>query len=78
MVQASPSSAKSLLRAEMRARRRALAAEAPGAAELLPAEMLERFAVVSGYRPQGAEIDPWPLMRRLVGAGARLALPAIL
>jgi 5-formyltetrahydrofolate cyclo-ligase len=64
----------------MRARRRALAAEAPDAAQRaaarLPKELLGRFAVVSGYRAQGAELNPHPLMQQFAQAGARLALPA--
>jgi 5-formyltetrahydrofolate cyclo-ligase len=79
MVHASPASAKTMMRMEMRARRRALAAEAPEAgrraAALLPLERLPKLTVVSGYRAQGAEIDPMPLMRRLAAEGARLALP---
>lgn len=79
MVHASPASAKTMMRMEMRARRRALAEEAPEAcrraAALLPLDRLPPFKVVSGYRAQGAEIDPWPLMRRLAAEGARLALP---
>lgn len=76
---ASPVSAKTMMRVEMRARRRALAAKAPEAgrraAAELPLEKLPKFTVVSGYRPQGAEIDPGPLMRRLQAEGARLVLP---
>jgi 5-formyltetrahydrofolate cyclo-ligase len=79
MVHASADSAKTMMRLEMRARRRALAEDAPEAcrraAALLPLEKLPKFTVVSGYRPQGAEIDPGPLMRRLQGEGARLCLP---
>lgn len=79
---AAPASAKTMMRVEMRARRRALAAEAPEAcrraAALLPLEKLPPFTVVSGYRPQGAEIDPGPLMRRLRAEGAKLALPVAL
>ena len=79
MVQADPTSAKTLLRTEMRARRHALAEEHPEAcrraAALLPLEKLPPFTVVSGYRAQGSEVDPHPLMRRLQAEGARLALP---
>jgi 5-formyltetrahydrofolate cyclo-ligase len=79
MVHASPASAKTMMRFELRARRRALAAEAPEAgrraAAELPLEKLPKFTVVSGYRAQGSEIDPMPLMRRLAAEGARLALP---
>jgi 5-formyltetrahydrofolate cyclo-ligase len=38
---------------------------------------LPNDAVVAGYSPIRSEIDPMPLMRRLAGDGARLALPAI-
>ena len=76
---AAPASAKTMMRVEMRARRRALAAKAPEAgrraAAELPIEKLPTFTVVSGYRPQGAELDPGPLMRRLQGEGAKLCLP---
>ena len=79
MVHASPASAKTVMRLEMRARRRVLAEDAPEAARraaaLLPLDRLPPFTVVSGYRALGAEIDPWPLMQRLRDAGARLALP---
>ena len=72
-------SAKTMMRVEMRARRRALAAKAPEAgrraAPLLPLDKLPPVTIVSGYRPQGAELDPGPLMRRLQGEGARLCLP---
>jgi len=79
MVHASPASAKTMMRVEMRARRHALAEAAPEAcrraAALLPLAKLPAFKVVSGYRVQGSEIDPMPLMRRLAAEGARLALP---
>ncbi|HEX6859743.1 MAG TPA: 5-formyltetrahydrofolate cyclo-ligase [Caulobacteraceae bacterium] len=79
MAASSPTHAKSLMRSMMRAQRRALAERAPEAARraaaLAPLEKLPAFTVVSGYRPQGAELDPGPLMRRLAGEGARLALP---
>ena len=79
MVHASLASAKSAMRSELRARRRALAEGAPEAgrraAALLPLEKLPPFSIVSGYRAQGSEIDPGPVMRRLRGEGARLALP---
>jgi len=79
MVHASPQSAKIMMRAEMRAHRRTLAAKAPDAARTaaaaLPLDALPPVRVVSGYRAQGAEIDPGPLMRRLAAEGAKLALP---
>ncbi|QUD86585.1 5-formyltetrahydrofolate cyclo-ligase [Phenylobacterium montanum] len=82
MIQADPASAKALLREEMRALRRGLRKDVPGAAEQaaanLPQSLLGRFAVVSGYHPLGGEIDPRPLMARLQAAGATLALPVTL
>jgi 5-formyltetrahydrofolate cyclo-ligase len=33
--------------------------------------------VVAGFMPMKSEINPLPLMRRLAGAGARLALPVV-
>jgi 5-formyltetrahydrofolate cyclo-ligase len=33
--------------------------------------------IVSGFSPLRSEINPWPLLRRLAGAGARLALPVV-
>jgi len=78
LVHASPVSAKTALRLALRARRKALAAEAPDAAErvaaLAPDEILSA-RLVAGYRPQGGELDPWPLLRRLAAAGARIGLP---
>jgi len=35
-------------------------------------------AIVSGYSPIRSEFDPRPLMERLAGQGAKLALPAVL
>lgn len=64
------------MRLEMRARRHALAEDAPEAARraaaLLPLDKLPPFKVVSGYRAIGSELDPWPLLDRL---GAQVALP---
>jgi 5-formyltetrahydrofolate cyclo-ligase len=34
-------------------------------------------AIVSGFMPMRTEINPLPLMRKLAGAGAQLALPVI-
>jgi 5-formyltetrahydrofolate cyclo-ligase len=34
-------------------------------------------AIVSGFLPIKSEINPLPLMRKLAGAGARLALPVV-
>jgi 5-formyltetrahydrofolate cyclo-ligase len=47
------------------------------AARGLPFE-ISAGAVVSGYSPIRSELDPEPLMRKLAGQGAKLALPAIL
>jgi 5-formyltetrahydrofolate cyclo-ligase len=33
--------------------------------------------IVSGFMPIGSEINPIPLMRKLAGSGAQLALPAV-
>lgn len=80
LVQASAASAKTLLRATLRDSRKALAVQAPDAAEraaaLFPVGRLAAFPIVAGYRPRGGEISPWPLMQRLAASGARLALPA--
>ena len=35
-------------------------------------------AIVSGYSPIRSELDPVPLMQKLAGQGAKLALPAVL
>jgi 5-formyltetrahydrofolate cyclo-ligase len=82
LIHASPASAKTALRLALRDRREMLAAEAPDAGEraamLFPADRLAKGSVAAGYRPRGGEIDPWPLMLRLAGAGARLALPVAL
>ncbi|MBV9750157.1 MAG: hypothetical protein JO157_15220, partial [Acetobacteraceae bacterium] len=60
MVQADPVSAKQLLRAEMRARRRALVMEnmraGALAAEHLDLARLPPFTVVAGYVPHNSEI----------------------
>ncbi|MGZ5984081.1 MAG: 5-formyltetrahydrofolate cyclo-ligase [Caulobacteraceae bacterium] len=72
-------SAKDDLRRAMRARRRALAALVPDAAERaaanLPLHDLPPFTVAAGYHVLGAELSPWPVLRRLEGAGARIVLP---
>jgi len=79
MVHASPASAKTILRLQMRDQRRRLAVETPDAAEQaiahLPAAVLSSPRIVGGYRRSGAEIDPWPLMEAFAKAGAALALP---
>ena len=43
----------------------------------LPFEMAPG-AIVSGYSPIRSELDPVPLMQKLAGQGAKLALPAVL
>jgi len=71
---------KSLLRAEVLARRDALpAAERQTAAEAIAARAfaVASAAIVSGFFPMKSEISPLPLMRKLAAAGAQLALPAI-
>src|SRR5580700_1778374 len=74
---------KATLRTAALARREALSGEDRAAAANaiasrgLPFE-IARGAVVAGYSPIRGEIDPTPLMRRLAGEGARLALPAVM
>jgi 5-formyltetrahydrofolate cyclo-ligase len=78
MAFASIASAKTILRAEMRAVRRNASAACPDAAERAARLALDRLpavSIVAGYAPQGSELDPHPLMHRLQAAGARLALP---
>jgi 5-formyltetrahydrofolate cyclo-ligase len=78
-----PDQSKQSLRASALARREALsggdraAAGQALAGRGLPFE-IARGAVVAGYSPIRGEIDPTPLMRRLAGQGARLALPAVM
>jgi 5-formyltetrahydrofolate cyclo-ligase len=77
-----PINSKAELRSAALARREALGAERrDGAAQAVAARGLP-FAVtsglvVSGYSPIRSEIDPTPLMQKLAGQGARLALPAV-
>lgn len=73
---------KSTLRASVLALRDAMppaerqaAAEAI-AARALPVELTPGM-VVSGFMPMKTEINPLPLLRKLAGAGAQLALPCI-
>jgi 5-formyltetrahydrofolate cyclo-ligase len=73
---------KADLRRDALARRDALPAEerkAAAEAIAVPAFPLPVVsgAVVSGFMPLQSEINPLPLMQKLVGAGARLALPRI-
>jgi 5-formyltetrahydrofolate cyclo-ligase len=71
---------KARLRGEALARRDALPAEARAAAARAIAARpfpvaISPGMIVSGFMPLKSEISPIPLMRKLVDAGARLALP---
>jgi 5-formyltetrahydrofolate cyclo-ligase len=71
---------KAALRRDAIARRDALPAETrQAAAEAIAARPFPLpfapGAVVSGFMPMKSEINPLPLMKKLVGQGARLALP---
>jgi 5-formyltetrahydrofolate cyclo-ligase len=73
---------KSELRNAVLARRDALpAAERAAAAETIAARDfpldIAPGTIVAGFMPMKSEINPLPLMRRLAGAGARLALPVV-
>jgi len=73
---------KSELRNAALARRDALpAAERAAAAETIAARDfpvgIAPGTIVAGFMPMKSEINPLPLMRRLAGAGARLALPVV-
>ena len=59
----------------MPADQRAAAAEAIAAREFPIA--ITPGVIVSGFMPMRTEINPLPLMKKLAGAGAQLALPAI-
>ena len=63
------------LRDAMPAQERQAAAEAV-AARGLPIEVTPG-TIVSGFMPMKTEINPLPLLRKLAGQGARLALPCI-
>lgn len=63
------------LRDAMPAAERQAAAEAI-AARALPAEVTPGL-IVSGFMPMKTEINPLPLLRKLAGQGAQLALPCI-
>jgi 5-formyltetrahydrofolate cyclo-ligase len=74
--------AKAELRRDAIARRDALAAEVrQAAAEAIAARAFPLpvvpGAIVSGFMPLKSEINPLPLLQKLAGAGARLALPRI-
>jgi 5-formyltetrahydrofolate cyclo-ligase len=75
------SSQKADLRAAALAKRDALPPEdRAAAAETIAARGLAEAKpglIVSGFMPLKSEINPLPLMRRLMQAGATLALPAI-
>jgi 5-formyltetrahydrofolate cyclo-ligase len=73
---------KAKLRGEAIARRDALPADARRvAAEAIAARPfpvpVAVGAVVSGFMPMKSEINPLPLMEKLVGQGAQLALPVV-
>jgi 5-formyltetrahydrofolate cyclo-ligase len=77
------STTKAELRAVALAKRDALSDEQRAAAALALAKRGLPVAVtpgmvVSAYSPIRNEIDPVPLMRKLAGQGAKLALPAVL
>jgi len=76
------SQAKAQLRRAGQARRDAVPAEMrKSAAEAIAARafplVIAAGMVVSGFMPLKSEISPLPLMRKLVDAGARLALPVV-
>jgi 5-formyltetrahydrofolate cyclo-ligase len=78
----SPHELKAALRRDALKRREALPASERQAAGLAVAERglpvtVAPGAVVSGFFAIKSEISPLPLMRRLAGAGAALALPVI-
>ena len=83
MVQStSPESLKAELRRTALARRDVLPADArAAAAEAIAARPfpleIKPGVIVSGYSPMRSEINPLPLMRKLTGAGAYLALPMV-
>jgi 5-formyltetrahydrofolate cyclo-ligase len=73
---------KAALRREAMARRDALPAEVrETAADAIAARPfplpIEPGTIVSGFMPLKSEINPLPLMRKLAGQGASLALPMI-
>jgi 5-formyltetrahydrofolate cyclo-ligase len=73
---------KSELRRAALAKRDALPAQArAAAAETIAARAfpvaIRHGAIVSGYSPMKSELNPVPLMRKLGGMGASLALPVV-
>jgi 5-formyltetrahydrofolate cyclo-ligase len=74
--------AKAQLRAALQARRDALPADQrQAAAQIIAARVfpipVALGTIVSGFMPLKSEINPLPLMQKLAGAGASLALPVI-
>src|SRR5260370_28255625 len=74
--------AKAALRRQARAHRDALPADVRAAAAQAIAGRpfpvaVAPAAIVAGFMPMGSEINPIPLMRKLAGLGAQLALPAV-
>ncbi len=81
---ASVSDDKSLMRAEMKARRAALARDWPYAGDALAQTAAGWFAqagwpqgIVAGYWPVQTEMNPLPLMLQMAERGATLALPVL-
>jgi 5-formyltetrahydrofolate cyclo-ligase len=75
--------AKTLLRREATTRRDVLPAEERKAAAKAVAARefplsITPSTIISGFMPLKNELDPQPLMRKLVGEGARLVLPAVI
>ena len=73
---------KASLREAVLARRDALPADVrQAAAQVLAGREFPAVVapglIVSGFMPMRSEINPLPLMRRLAGAGAKLALPVV-
>ena len=73
---------KAALRAAALARRDALpAATRAAAAQTIASRAfpvpVAAGSIVAGFSPMRSEINPVPLMRKLAGAGARLALPVV-
>ena len=82
MVQTARAPSKADLRAAALAKRDAIAPDQRAAAAEAIAVRGLPFgiapgAVISGYSPIRNEIDPTPLMQKLAGQGARLALPCV-
>lgn len=83
MSTASKAVSKADLRAAALAKRDALSDEVRVAAAETVAKRglpiaITTGMVVSGYSPIRSEFDPMPLLRRLAGQGAQLALPAVM